>query len=485
MNFFFVVTATFTLVYFLVLDTIYLIFTLLASRDIAHHLRRRYYSPMEEAFASPLTPGVSLVIPALNESKCIVESVQSLLALHYPLYEIIVINDGSTDDTLSTLQAAFDLVPAHRALRDALDSAPIRTSYVSKTHESLWVLDKENAGCKGDACNMGINAALHPYVCILDADEVLEPDAVLRVAAPIFDEPELVVATSGVVRIANGCLLDGGHLNTVRLPRNPLAALQVIEYFRSFLVSRVGWSRLNALPIISGAFGVFQRNILLEIGGYSVTGVGEDIELVISLHRHMLERALAYRVSFVPDPVCWTEAPADLVSLARQRRRWHRGLGQTLWRHRRIIGNPRFGVFGLFTLPYFVVFEFLAPVVEIFGVIVTVLAFALAYVPLLFFLAFLTLAVLVNVMLTIAAITLEEFNFRRHHRSTDTIQMIFYSIVENIGYRQLSDLWRLLGMVDLARRKTGWGSTRRRGFAQITPASNPEPVADQLDDGAK
>ena len=466
----FLAVGIFAIAYFTVLNGIYVVFTAIASRALERHLRRRRSGSLEEAFGSPFTPGITVILPAFNESAGIVESVRSLLALRYPRYEIVVVNDGSTDDTMACLEDAFDLVPACRALRDGLRTRPVRGSYVARRHRSLWVLDKENGG-KADALNAGVNAARHPYVCALDADALVEPEALLQVAAPILDDPDLVVATGGIVRIANGCTIDHGLITDIRLPAGRLAALQVIEYFRAFLIGRVGWTRFNALLIISGAFGLFQRAAVEEAGGYWTDTVGEDAELVVRIHRHFRDRALPYRVVFVPDPVCWTEAPEDLRTLSRQRRRWQRGLGQTIWRHRRAVGRPRYGAFGLFALPYFVVFEFLGPVFEIFGLPITITAFLLGYLSAVFFGIFLVVAVLMGIALTIAALALEEFNFRRHRRGRDILRMLAYAVAENVGFRQLNDFWRLLALVDLARRTQGWGAQQRRGIGRAAGAA--------------
>ena len=461
----FLATAIFTIGYFAALNSIYFAFTLIAYRSLGAHVRSRTYDSIDEAFDSPFTPGITIVLPALNEAAGIVESVRSLLALRYPKFEIVVVNDGSTDETLTRLNDVFDLAPAHRVLRTSIATRPVRGSYVSRRHTNLCVLDKENGG-KADALNAGVEAAVYPYVCAMDADALIEPDALLRVAAPILDDPDLVVATGGIVRIANGCTIDHGRVTEVRLPTSRLATLQVIEYLRAFLVGRVGWGRLNALLIISGAFGLFRRDVIEEAGGYWTETVGEDVELVVRIHRHLRERAIPYRIVFVPDPVCWTEAPEDFRTLSRQRRRWHRGLGQTLWRHRRTIGNPRHGSFGLLALPYFLVFEFLGPMIEIFGPPITIVAYLLGDLSILFLAAFLVIALLLGVVLTIAALALEELSFRRHARTRDILRMLCYAVIENIGYRQLTDFWRTLAVVDLARRKQGWGAQRRRGIGK-------------------
>ena len=471
-----VVVGVTTIGYFAIVNGTYLIFTLIAWRSLSSHLRGRTYSAVEEAFNSPFTPGITVILPAFNEAAGIVESVYSLLALRYPSYEVIVVNDGSTDDTLERLTAAFDLVPAHRAVRTSIPTEQINAAYVSRRSPIVWVLDKLNGG-KADALNAGIAAAQHPYVCCLDADALIETDALLRVATPILDDPERVVATGGIVRIANGSTIDHGRVTGVRLPSNPLAVLQVLEYFRAFLIGRVGWTRLNALLIISGAFGLFQRQAVEEVGAYATDTVGEDMELVVRLHRHYRARRIPYRIEFVADPVCWTEVPEDLRSLSRQRRRWHRGLGQTLWRHRDATFNPRYGAFGLLAVPYFVFLEFLGPIVETVGSALTVVAFIVGDLSGASFVAFLVVAFLVAILLSIAALALEEFNFRRHPRTRDIVSLVFYTLLENLGYRQLNDLWRLIAFVDLARRKQGWGAQKRRGIGNLAgreaPAKRP------------
>jgi cellulose synthase/poly-beta-1,6-N-acetylglucosamine synthase-like glycosyltransferase len=460
------VVGAITIAYFTVLNGLYMAFTAIAWRSLGKHLRGRSYSAVEEAFDSPFTPGITVILPAFNEAAGIVESVYSLLALRYPHYEVVVVNDGSTDDTVARLESAFELVPAHRAVRTSIATEPIKSSYVSRRNPNLWVLDKANGG-KADALNAGVAAAQHPYVCAIDADALIETEALLRVAAPILDDPERVIATGGIVRIANGSTIDHGRVTGVRLPSSPLAVLQVLEYFRAFLIGRVGWTRLNALLIISGAFGLFQRQAVEEVGGYAIDTVGEDVELVVRLHRHFRGRHLPYRIEFVADPVCWTEVPEDVGSLSRQRRRWHRGLGQTLWRHRRAIGNLRYGVFGLVALPYFVLFEFFGPVVETFGAVLTVVAFAVGDLSATAFVGFLLLAFLVGIVLSVAALALEEFNFRRHQRTRDVVAMVLFSVLQNFGYRQLNDLWRVLALVDRARHKQGWGAQRRRGIGNL------------------
>jgi cellulose synthase/poly-beta-1,6-N-acetylglucosamine synthase-like glycosyltransferase len=458
-----VVVSAIAFAYFVALNAIYLVFTAIAWREVTYYRRTREFSGSEEAFASPLTPPVSILVPAYNEEAGIAESVRSLLSLRYPELEVVVINDGSTDGTLERLKDAFDLVPVRKALRGTLATAPIRASYASRKHHEVWVIDKENGG-KADALNAGLNAARYPYFCAIDADAMLEPDALLRVAKPILDDPDLVVAAGGIVRIANGCRIEHGQVVDVGLPRSRLATLQVVEYLRAFLVGRMGWSRAGSLLIISGAFGLFQRSLVAVAGGYSTMTVGEDIELVVRLHRFLRERGEEYRIQFIPDPVAWTEVPEDFASLSRQRRRWQRGLAEALWRHRGVLLRPSYGVFGMVAVPCFFVFELVGPVIELVGYPAVAVAGALGRLSFVFLVAFFVVALLVGALLSVSALALEEFNFRRYQHGREAGRLLVAALSENLGYRQLNTVWRVVAFLDLARRRNEWGQMRRRGL---------------------
>jgi cellulose synthase/poly-beta-1,6-N-acetylglucosamine synthase-like glycosyltransferase len=462
-------------VYFAVLNSLYLFLTLVAWRQMGSEVRARRYLALDEVFRSPFTPGVSVLVPAFNEEPVIVESVRSLLSLRYPRHEVVVVSDGSTDGTLAVLTDAFDLAPVRKALRGQIPTAPVRATYVSRRHPNLIVLDKENGG-RSDALNAGINAARQPYVCVIDADSVLEEDALLKVAKPILDDPELLVATGGTIRIANGCTVDHGRVVDVRVPKSRLATVQVLEYLRAFLVARVGWSRLNALGIISGAFGLFHRPVLETVGGYWKETVGEDFELTLRLHRYLRDRGEPYRIAFISDPVCWTEVPAEFSTLGRQRRRWQRGLWEGIRRHSVLIGRPRYGLVGLVAMPYFLVFEFLSPVFALLGLVVTTVWWLFGGLSLGYFLAFLAVSIGLGLLLTTAALALEEFSYRRYRRRREVARLLLYAVLENIGYRQLHDAWRTIGYVDIMRGKKGWGAQQRRGFAAPADRS-PDPGA--------
>jgi cellulose synthase/poly-beta-1,6-N-acetylglucosamine synthase-like glycosyltransferase len=458
------VYTLFTFFYFVILNGLYLFLTILAWRQVGSDVRARGYLGLDEVFRSPLTPGVSVLVPAFNEQAVIVESVRSLLALRYPSHEVVVVNDGSDDETLSVLREAFELAPVRKVLRDAIPTKAIRGTYVSRDHPNLLVVDKENGG-RSDALNAGVNAARHPYVCVIDADSLLEEDALLKVAKPILDDPDLLAATGGTIRIANGCTIDHGRVVDVRLPKSRFATVQVLEYFRAFLVARVGWSRLNALGIISGAFGLFHRSLLETVGGYWTETVGEDFELTLRLHRYLRERGEPYKIAFISDPVSWTEVPTEFSTLGRQRRRWQRGLWEALRRHARLIGRPRYGVLGLVAMPYFVLFEFLSPIFALLGLVVTVLWWLVGGLSTVYFLAFLAVSIGLGLLLTTAALALEEFSYQRYRKRREVARLLAYAVLENIGFRQLHDIWRALGYVDIARGKREWGAQQRRGFA--------------------
>jgi cellulose synthase/poly-beta-1,6-N-acetylglucosamine synthase-like glycosyltransferase len=460
------------LVYFAVLSLANLTFTLVAWRRLAAHRRARRYLPLDEMDASPFTPPISMLVPAFNEEAEIVSSVDSLLDLRYPRHEVIVINDGSTDRTLEQLRAAFDLAPVRKALRTRIATAPVRASYVSRTHPNLWVLDKENGG-KSDSLNVGINAATHALICVIDADAVLEQDSLLRIVKPFVDAPDLVAAAGGIVRVANGCVIDSGSLVEFRLPQNSLARFQVLEYFRVLLIGRVAFDRLNGVFIIFGAFGLFKRAIVEAVGGYARDTVGEDVDLVIRLHRYLRTRGEEYRIRFISDPVCWTEAPEDLATLSHQRRRWQRGVGEVLWRHRSQIGNPRAGALGLVVLPYVLLFEVLGSIPQFLGIPVVLVSWLLGAVSLQFFLAFLAVSVLLSVLLSIAAIMLEEYELRHEKRASDTALLVLYGLLEDFGYKQVTAFFGCRGVVDLLRRRHDWGEMRRRGLERPEEASAP------------
>lgn len=450
------------LTYFALLNGTYLVLSLTAFRSLRRYMGRLESLQVDDLLASSGGLPISLVVPAYNEAASIVPSVRSLLTLRYADYEIVVVNDGSSDDTLSVLLAAFDLEPVTRVPTSQLPAAPVHAVYQGVRHENLTVIDKANGG-KADALNAGLNYSRRALFCAMDADTILEPDALARVARP-FMEDASTVAVGGIVRIANGCSVVGGSIDDVRLPKSMLVRFQVLEYLRAFLAARVGWNTLGATLIISGAFGVFRRSVVADAGGFDATTVGEDMELIVRLHRHCRDQGIPYRIEFIPDPVAWTEAPEKIAALGRQRDRWQRGLVQVITRHRRMIGNPKYGVVGTMALPYYVAFEMLGPVVEVAGYAAFVAAVLFGRASVVFVIGFLVLAIFLGTALSIAAVALEELSFRRYRRFSDLLILLGVALVENFGYRQLSTWWRLRGLVSAMRRDHRWGAMERRGL---------------------
>lgn len=460
------------LVYIFAIDTGYLALLCLAASEFLGHGTSQPASGYEDSFVNPFAPPVSLILPTYNEEVGIVTSVGAMLALRYVEFEVIVVLDGPTDGTLDVLREAFDLVAVPRTFPGhiATKEAPKET-FVARGDAPLVVVTKANSG-RADAINVGINAARHPLVCIVDADSILDPDALLRVAQPFMDDPDHVVATGGVIRAVNGCRVRHGRIVDVRMPGSWLARIQVMEYLVAFLLGRTGWSRLGTLLIISGAFGMFRRDIVLEVGGLDASCIGEDAELVVRIHRRLREQGRPYRVVFVPEPVSWTEVPEHLPVLARQRRRWARGLTEVLWRHRRMIGNRRYGRVGLVGLPYYVLFEFLAPVIQLVGVAAVVVAIALGALNVPYDILFLAIIIGYGILLSVAALAIEELAFHRYSRWRDLTTAVAAAVVGNLGYRQLTAVWQLQGTWSALRRaEQVWGVMSRTGFA-LDPVSS-------------
>lgn len=408
-------------------------------------------------------PPIALLAPAYNEGASIEDSIRSLLALEYPSFEVIVINDGSTDNTLEVLRRAFALADERRDFDAAITHKPIRGLYRSTSHPQLLVIDKANGG-KADALNAGLNLARAPIVCSMDADSLLEPDALLRAVQPFVEDPERVIATGGTVRVVNGCSVVDGRVVEIGLPKNIWALLQTIEYLRAFLLARLAWSRLGVLTIVSGAFGLFRRSVLIEAGGYAANTVGEDMEIVVRLHRRFHDMKRPYRIAFVPEPVCWTEVPESLAVLARQRSRWQRGALETFATHREMLFNPKYGRAGMLGLSKVFFFDVVAPLVELAGYILMPAMWLLGLLSFEFFAAYLGAAFAFGVAISVGSLAIEEAELRRFPKATDLVVLAAAAVLENFGYRQLNSYWRLKGFWQWVRGEQSWGSMTRKGF---------------------
>ncbi|MBS0339142.1 MAG: glycosyltransferase family 2 protein [Proteobacteria bacterium] len=454
----------FVLGYFVLLNLSYFGLNLLAITSLMRNSQERVLEELPQAY-SGLEPSISVLMPAFNEQATIVASVRSMLQLTYADFEVIVINDGSRDATLGVLREAFALEPFPQAHAARLPTQPIRAVYRSTAHPNLWVIDKENGG-KDDSLNAGINIARHPLFCGVDADSVLARDSLQRVVKPFLRDPDMV-ASGGTVRVANGCVVRDGHLVSVGLPRDGWAMFQVVEYLRAFLFGRLGWSRLNALLVISGAFGLFRTETVVRVGGYKTRSIGEDMELVVRMHRELRAQGVPYRMEFVPEPVCWTEVPEDYRSLRNQRVRWQRGLGESLAAHWGLVFSRRGGAPGWLAFPFMVLFEWLGPLVEVGGYLFMVLAIAYGMISWTAFGAFLLVAIGLGVLFSVSSLLMEEMSFHLYPKYRQLALLALIAVAENFGYRQLNSLWRLKGLWQWARGKQGqWGAMTRKGSWQ-------------------
>lgn len=456
--------------YFLASGTFYLILLAAAALEMRRHRLVTRRESGWRLLSSNVAPRISILAPAYNEGAAIAESVRALLTLSYPNLEVVLIDDGSTDDTLSVVEREFELVPIHPVVHNRLPTRPVEALYRSRLKSGLVVVHKQNGG-KADALNVGLNVATGELVCAMDADTLIEPEALLRIVRPFLLDDD-VLAAGGTIRVANGSRVRAGRVVAPRAPRSLLPGVQAVEYLRAFLLGRLGWNRLGGNIVISGAFGLFRRDMLVEIGGYLEQTVGEDIELVARLRRRAIEMGVPDRVEFVPDPVAWTEVPETLATLGRQRDRWHRGLADVLWRHRACILNPRYGALGMVVLPYFVVFELAAPVIEAAGLLGLGVGVASGLLDPTFAGLFFLAAYGYGLVLAALTLVLEQLGDRRYERWQDRLLLIGWAVVESLGYRQLTVWWRLRGLVKFLRRRTDWGVMARKGFA-VAPERSP------------
>jgi len=410
-----------------------------------------------------LAPSITLIAPAFNEAATIVESVESLLALEYPAFEVIVVNDGSSDDTLERLTRRFGLKPIARLCERAAPHEPIRGFHASPRVPRLLVVDKENGGGKADAVNAGINASRTDLLCITDADTLVEPDALLRAIRPFVLKPR-TIAVGGKICIANGSRVHRGRVVEAHLPRNYLALVQALEYERAFMLARLGLSSLGAMLIVSGAFGLFRRDAVVAVGGYSLRTVGEDLDLVVKLHRHFRSSGIPYEIAFLADPVVWTQAPESLADLGSQRSRWQRGALETFWKNRSMTFNPRYGAAGLLGFTQIFLEDVLMPVLAVAGYVLMPVSWSAGLISGRQFVAFLIAVFSFGILMSLLSIIFEQILVAKVRSARALAILAAVAVLENFGYRQLSQLWRLRGWYQFLSGKKGWGAMQRREF---------------------
>ena len=444
-------------------NLIYAFLLVVATVVIVRHMRRLRYGRYQADLHPSLLLPVTMIIATYNEEDNIVETVKAMLRQDYPDYEVVVVDDGSEDGTLDALIKAFDLERVDLVYRKIIETADVKAFYINPSIPNLTIVAKEHGG-KADSLNAGVNVSRSPYICSVDADSILEERAIRRLMRAVIEDPKSVIATGGIVKILNGCKERGGRIEELKLPKDSLSRFQIVEYMRSFLFGRAGWSAINSLLTISGTFSVVSKKALLEVGGYTTRTVTEDMDLILTLHERFVDKGRKYKILFVPDPVCWTEAPQTFKMLARQRRRWHMGLVQSIICHKGMLFNPRYSLVGLFSLPYQLIVEMIGPLVEVLGYIVVTICFALGIIDSRFFVLFLTMAILLGVLLSTGAILLEEMTYMRYPRKSDFITLIIYGILENFGYRQMNSLWRTEALIMTLLGRKRWERVEKHGY---------------------
>ncbi|WP_350288559.1 glycosyltransferase [uncultured Croceitalea sp.] len=440
-----------------------------STRSSIHYKNKNSFGDLSKVMASPIAPSITIIAPAYNESLTIVENIRSLLSLKYVNYEVMVVNDGSKDDTLQKMIEAYDLIKVAREIDPNWKSKPIRGVYKSKqlSFSKLTVIDKENGG-KSDALNTGIFLSENRYVGCIDVDCLLRPDALLHVVKSFSQRTKKkVIAVGGVIRVANSCTISGGTLEKVKLPKNWLARFQLLEYTRSFLLGRMAWGRIDSLLIISGAFGFFDREIAVAIDGYDTGTVGEDMEMVFRMRRYMHERKEPYTIEYIPDSLCWTEVPEDLNILVNQRDRWARGNLETLYKHKDMLFNSKFGRLGLISYPYWFFYEWLAPLLEFFGFFTIIYFWYLGIINWSFFIALTAAIYVFSITFSFYAILWDVYTYNEYKKTKDILLLMLCAIIEPFVFHPILVYSAVRGNYKkLFRVKSGWGSQVRKGFAK-------------------
>jgi cellulose synthase/poly-beta-1,6-N-acetylglucosamine synthase-like glycosyltransferase len=455
--------------YSLTINSIYLGLLLLSYANLRRQSVLWNIKNISMLFRKGMLPSISIIAPAFNEEKNIIASVNSLLNLKYPDYELIVVNDGSKDDTLISLIEYFELIRVDHIYEGSLATAPVRGIYKNPSFPKLIVVDKSNGG-KADSLNAGINIAQGTYFCGIDADSLLETEALLRLASVTLDESVETPALGGNIFPINGCQVERGMLEKIALPKNHLACFQTIEYMRAFMAGRLGWQSINCLLIISGAFGLFRRDRIISVGGYLTSKgvyqkdtVGEDMELVVRIGRLMREQKQKHVIGYAFNANCWTEVPEDLKSLRTQRFRWHRGLIDILYFHRRIFFNPVYGKTGFIAFPYFLIFEAIGPLVEIQGYLMVLCAALLGILDAKIALLLFVTTILFGIIVSLTSLLIAERD-AEYFGPRELFRLVLYAVVENFGLRQLISFWRVFALFNLIFSHESWGQIKRKGI---------------------
>lgn len=457
-------------VYGIVLLAVYALLAILSMLAVRFYINSNRKYQLELLASSPLAPGITILAPAFNEGLTIISNVRSLLTLNYPRYEIVLINDGSTDNTMEQLIAEFKLVVVDFAYTTKIMSQPIRKIYKSTdpAYSSLLVIDKVNGKSKADAVNAGINVAAFDYFVCTDVDCILHKDTLLELIVPVMQErKKRVIATGATLRIANSSEFDEGVMTRMRPPAQLLPRFQEVEYIRSFVLGKMGWSYINCVPNVSGGLGLFDKEIAIRSGGYDHSSFGEDMELLTRMCRYAHENSIDYAVRYIPRTLCWTEAPATLKIFSRQRTRWARGLAQLITSHFNMFMNPNYGKMGLIVFPFNFFFELLAPIIEASGIIVYIILALTGNINWPYALLLLLFVYTYAVMITTISILWDQLSFRYYKTWKEVAYLCLTPFLEFLLYHPLIVFFSLRGYYYfLTGKKSTWGNMQRQGFGK-------------------
>jgi cellulose synthase/poly-beta-1,6-N-acetylglucosamine synthase-like glycosyltransferase len=445
----------------------YAVLVILSIIEIRTYLKRQSYIDLRSILTSPYSPGITVVAPAYNEGLTIINSVHSLLSLNYPKFEVVIINDGSTDHTLEKMIEEFDLLPIEYAYNEQIITQPVRQIYRSANPAffNLLIVDKVNGKSKADASNAGINVSSYPYFLCTDVDCIIHKDTLLKLIKPFIEEQTKVIATGAAIRVSNSCEIKNGFLVKVKVPNKYLPLFQELEYIRAFLLGRMAWSKINALMLVSGGLGMFDKEIAINVGGYDPKSFGEDMELVTRMRMYMQELKLKYQVKYIPESLCWTEVPSTLKVFGDQRTRWSRGLAQNLWMHKKILLNPKYGIFGMVSFPYWLLFEWLAPIIEATGILYYIYVIITGQINWEYAIILLVYVYSFSVMITILAVLWDELIYKQYGSKLEVFKLCCAALLEPICYHPLVVFFALKGdFYSLSGKPLAWGNMQRSGF---------------------
>jgi len=454
---------------FIIYGTIFVVFTLISLTQaiigcVAVLLRFREV-PAEDVYKvlkSNSLPTITFVVPAYNENKDIVHTVKNMLSLSYRYKRVIIVNDGSTDNTFELLNNNFFLHPVPPSSPGIFETSEIKSYYASTKYPDLLVVDKVNGG-KADALNAGLNACSSEIVVCADADTLVDDMALNRLIRPFLLHPNTVAAHASIGNV-NGCTIADNRIAKVNFPKKMLLGFQVIDFMKGFLVERLGLSWTQGTLVIPGNFGMFKMKTLIDIGGYDRSSIIEDTEIITRMHMYYLSKKIPYRIEYLPDIVAWTEAPETIRTLGKQRLRWYKGTTQNIWQYRNMWFNPKYRSIGLFVCPM-TVFEKIAPLIEISGFIILMLAIFNSQVDPFLVLSLAAVSWCFLILLVLLSLVIEFIAYETYTSWIDFLR-ILKCVFCYTGYHYLLMWWRVKGLYAPKPKRAGW-TPIREGYERV------------------